>query len=268
MSLLLSIVRFALPFLGIVASIFVAATNVVHAAPVTLRFEAEIDRVSGSDFDSGIEFVVGDVVSGQFTYDPNPGDGETPLTVPQPYHFSIAINGVELASPSYEITADDDDLVTDFEVGSIFDQLELVGAGLSAFDVTADIDIDPLQSTFGLDLWGASDFADILETAQIPSNVEIWNQFDTWRHFRVTLRNGEGGVSGFSATVGDFSQVPEPASVCLSLSAAIGVFMLRCRMHKTTLNKKQEVREWVGTQNVISLSGISAVSKGLRSVGS
>ncbi len=55
---------------------FFSLAPVLVAAPVTLAFEAQIHKVfPGIPFDSGIEFTEGDVISGQFTFEPDDGDG-------------------------------------------------------------------------------------------------------------------------------------------------------------------------------------------------
>ena len=61
-----------------------ASNNLVNAAPVTLAFDAQIDAVPpGIPFDSGLDYQVGDIVKGRFTFDPQVGMDNMYLLAPQ-----------------------------------------------------------------------------------------------------------------------------------------------------------------------------------------
>jgi hypothetical protein len=164
----------------------------IDAAPVTFRFDAEIHTVfPGNPFDSGIDFAAGDVITGRFTFEPNPGDGSNPIVALQTHQFQLNINGVAIAAPNYEIESFDDYSIEDFPDASIIDTLKLAGAGLTTVDASAGLNFDPLQSTFLIDLRSAADEHD---QAYIPADSDVWNQFNLWRSLRVILRDGEGGA--------------------------------------------------------------------------
>lgn len=216
----------------------------VHGEPVTFRFNATIDSVfPGNPFDSGVTFTAGDVVYGRFTFEPNNGDGSSSITVPQHHSFVVSVNGLELASERYEITADDDDFVFDFEQAAILDQLEFAGDRISAFDEMADVNIDPSRSSFAMNLWADSPFmmgqVGVLEPALIPVSLETWNQLDAWRNLQLILRDGEGGLVGFSATVGNFLQIPEPSGAVLALSVVLGALLARSRLRTWNLIREE-----------------------------
>jgi hypothetical protein len=220
-----SLVLFALALL-------VAANCEVGAAPVTLQFNATIDTVfTGNPFDSGVSFVAGDIVLGKFTFEPIGGDGTSSIRVSQNHTFRVSVDGVELASESYEITADDDDYVFDFEPATILDQLELRGIGIGAVDQTGGTNIDPRRSSFEMNLWADSPLmmgsVDVLEPAHIPEALDKWNAFDAWRNLQLILRDGQGGSVGFSATVRDFFPIPEPSEPALAVSTILGVLLAR-----------------------------------------
>jgi hypothetical protein len=199
-------------------------TKRLQAAPLTFRFNAEIQTVfPGNPFESGINFATGDVIAGTFTFEPNPGDGSNPVVALQTNGFQLRINGVAIASPNYEIESFNDYSIEDFPDATTIDTLELDGAGLTSVESSAGLNLDPLQSTFRIDLWSP---ADVLDQAQIPSDVAIWNEFNLWRSLQVILRDGEGGTIGFAATVEQFSAIPEPSGLLLALSAMVTLLVL------------------------------------------
>ena len=72
------------------------------ATPVTFGFEATVASISlGASFDSEIGLETGDVITGQFTFEPNTGDGSDSFEVNQPHAFSLEINGIELSTVAY-----------------------------------------------------------------------------------------------------------------------------------------------------------------------
>jgi hypothetical protein len=213
--------RHRLRLIVLFAGVLYVSHSFSHAASITFRFDATIETLfPGVSFDSGLTFALDDLVSGEFTYDPSAGSGAT-ISAVQPYIFSFSANGQNLTSPSFQMTANDDALVLDSEAGSIVDQLELRGAGISHVNGGAGANADPLQSTFSMDLWaGAGELigeAPVLDRAYFPSEADIWNQFVSWRNLTVILRNGNGGTVGFSAKVGHFVQIPEPSVLLLIL---------------------------------------------------
>ncbi len=203
----------------------------LHAAPLTFRFDAEIHTVfTGIPFDSGIDFATGDVIIGTFTFQPNQGNGSMHLATMQDYQFALDVNGVVISTPRYEIEAFDDSSVEDFPGASIIDEIELSGSGFSPVDGATDLNLDPAQSSFRMELW-APGFpvpgeVEPFDGARIPGSLDVWNDFTLWREIIVSIRDGQGGAIGFQATVGPFAAVPEPSaqSVALLLFGTIAAF--------------------------------------------
>lgn len=198
-----------------------------NAEPVTFQFEAEIDRLSGTPFDSGIEFAEGDVISGQFTFEPDDGNGDKFFEATQPYDFLLNINGVRVGASSYSIESIDDGHFSDLEepIPSVLDVLNL-GGELSAVNNELGVNINPTLSAFRAALWGPTNglpgTTDTLETAMIPADVETWNRFIYRRQLSVAFRSGNGDVQGFQATIGELNVVPEPSTgYLLSLLTAV-----------------------------------------------
>jgi hypothetical protein len=215
-------------WLGVFVMIVFASTccTFTMAAPLTFRFEATVeDILVGNPYESGVAFHQGDIVTGEFTFQPNQGNGDTRFTVVQPYRFLLDINGDKLFAPTFEITADDDDFIFDFDEATVVDQLELRGAYLQPLNPSSGVNIAPSQSSFRVELWAGvflpQQVVEVLEPANIPADVGVWNELDIRRNLHVILRNGEGGVVSFSATIGPISQVPEPAWTSCTLLAAI-----------------------------------------------
>ncbi len=203
----------------------------LQAAPVTFAFEASVGSISpGASFDSDIILAVGDVITGQFTFEPNAGDGNSSFEVNQPYAFSLEINGVELSTAAYRATSRDDAVILvdciDLSCPSVLDILELDGNGLSASNGTVLPNLASESSGFRLSLVASADpnildgnfdpipLIVVLDAATIPADVGIWNQF-LGRSLQVWLGDSQGGTFSLNATVGQFTVVPEPSSVSL-----------------------------------------------------
>jgi hypothetical protein len=203
-----------------------------RAEPITFRFEAEINTMfPGIPFNSGIDYAPDDVISGQFTFEPTPGNGSMLFEVTQPHLFTLNINGVELSVPTYDIHAVNNSPISDFPPASVIDSM-LIGAGNLAPE-QADLypNIDPGTSSFRITLFSP---ADVLSQAGVPEAVVTWNEFDLTRQINVTFRNGMGGAIGFQATIGAFSVVPEPASygMLLAFLASWWVMINTIRYHQ------------------------------------
>jgi len=75
----------SLPFMVVIAlPVLSCECSTLIAAPVTFAFEVTVDSVfPGAPFDSEIDLAEGDVITGQFTFEPNAGDGNSPFMVNQ-----------------------------------------------------------------------------------------------------------------------------------------------------------------------------------------
>lgn len=197
----------------------------MQAAPITLRFNATIQSLStGIPFDSGIDFAVGDVVSGQFTFEPQLGDGNAVFESSHPYQFEFNINGSHFASPNYETEAVNNSLITDFPLVNRIDSIRLGADNLQAKNPAEFPNIDPLPSGFQMTLYGSDD---VFAQASLPADVNTWNEFTLWRMVRVSFRDGNGNVVGFNAQLSPFVQVPEPSAIAIAL---VGLSAVICEV--------------------------------------
>jgi hypothetical protein len=209
-----------------------ASSDLVQAAPVTLAFEATINTViPGIPFDSGLDYRVGDVVKGRFTFDPQIGTDNMYLLAPQPHELVLDIHGAVFATPGFQIESVNDSSISDFDLASVVDILNVGAGGLSPANSATFPNLDPHQSSFRLTLYGPQTIygpAIALQIASLPANVADWNTFTIWRQLSVAFGDGKGGAIGFQATVGPFTAVPEPASGELaSLLVAFGLLKHR-----------------------------------------
>ena len=123
----------------------------------------------------------------------------------------------------------------DFSCPSLVDILELNKNGLTASTATVLPNIAPKSSGFGLSLWANADptlldenldpipLEVVLDTAEIPAGVGVWNQF-SGRSLQVWLEDIQGGTYRFNATIGQFTVVPEPCSgslVCIGITVSL-----------------------------------------------
>ena len=184
------------------------SVNTLKAAPVTFRFEAEIDSLSGVPFDSGINFSVGDIVSGQFTFEQSTvGDGSAYFEGTQPRNFSLNINGVVVLAPTFDFRVFNDTPILDFPPASEVDTITLGAGGLVPLRPELFPDIDASRTGFRMRLY-APNFT--LAQASLPGSAAVWNDFNLTRQLGVVFRSGSGDVVGFQATVRPFLAVPEP----------------------------------------------------------
>ncbi len=222
-----------LPFLAALSVAFLLGAQVtLQAAPMTFAFEAEISSVSlGIPFDSGIDFSVGDTISGQFTFEPFEEDCAVTSGPIQPLGctrlqsntFLVDVNGTEIESSSYEINVLNNGGVTGFP--QLTDLLQPRGGGLMSQSAAGSINIDSASSGFSMSLVGPTDS---IEFASIPGSPLAWNQFNLERSLNITLRDGHGGAIGFQADVSQFFVIPEPSCLCLAILALATCTAPRC----------------------------------------
>jgi hypothetical protein len=200
-----------------------AAIPNAYAAPLTLRFHATITTVApGIPFESGINFAVGDTVSGQFAFEPAEDNSTNPFSSIQFEKFSLSVNGAQIVAPSYQMRSWNDNGITDFPPATVVDDLSLEGAELVSASGTPFPNINPSLSAFRMSLLGHSH---LITRGIYPDSVATWNAFDLERQLTLVLRDGNGGAVSFQATIGDFILVPEPRAsayvlvlVCTALS--------------------------------------------------
>lgn len=185
------------------------------SAPITLGFEAEIDRIApGVPYESGVDSAVGDVISGTFTFDPQAReDDRIQLVTTQPYAAELRINGTTLRTDAYQAEAANNSPISDFPPASVVDSVTVAGDGLVVVRSVGQTFVNPDASFFRMRLFGE---ADTFEPARLPAAVEQWNQLSLRRQLTVSLHGSQGGVVGFQATVRQFRVVPEPTSHLLA----------------------------------------------------
>jgi len=237
-----------LAFVGVFAVLMFGTQAMLQAAPVTFAFDAEITTVSrGIPFDSGVDFAVGDTISGQFTLDPLEDcavfDGPVqPLgdlcATTQSSSFTVDINGAILRTPGFDLDVRNDTLILDSSLATDIDSIESRGGNLSPLDPISFPNIDPATSSFNMSLWA---FAHRLSITSVPGSVETWNQFRLKRVISIHLRDGLGNVMGFQAAVGDFSVIPEPSTLCLVILISLGIFPQRCFSSSRRREKRCQV---------------------------
>lgn len=198
-----------------------SAGTYVWAVPVALHFDAIIHTVpNGIPFASGLDFGVGEPVSGDFIFDPTPGIGGMNLDSTQPHLFRLRIGGKALSVSSFEILSVNNAALEDVPGISTIDSLVLGASGLTPLDL--GIDIDSQSSGFRLTLFGP---ASTYGSAQIPSDLSVWNSFNIWKDLNVSLRNGNGGAIGLQATIHSFQRVPEPTIFGVAINAFAILFL-------------------------------------------
>jgi hypothetical protein len=202
----------------LVLSILICAWgSAIQAAPVTFGFEAEVVRLSGIPNDTGIEFAVGDVIFGRFTFEPSAGDDPEIFGDPQLHEFVLDINGSVLVAPSFHIVAENNlDRSIDGPGTDFVDSLDVTWS-LSTVDDLGSTNFDRVG--FIMSLWeptsNSPDQTDVLDSTSIPAEAVIWNRFHRRRIISVGFSDGKGGSTNFFAEVAEFRVIPEPATCCL-----------------------------------------------------
>ncbi len=195
-------------------------SKATQAAPITLRFNATIGNIYNAiPFDAGFDFALGDVIVGQFTFEPQPGDGNMVFESLQPYQFEFNINGSKFASPDYETESVNNSLIMDFSLASRIDSIRLGADNLQAMNPAEFPNIDPSHSYFQITLYAPDD---AFAQASVPTDVTTWNKFNLWRSIEMSFGNGSGHT-GFQAFIGAFTEVPEPSTITMTLIALIAV---------------------------------------------
>lgn len=209
---------------GIISS---AAVPRLQAAPVTLRFEAQVASVFESNGGLALPFGVniGETLSGTFAFDPS--------SMGSPYlptgSLSFLVSGTYLTLSDYRIQVNNNDFPGPIDItGRIADPLNT-----PAIDFFPPINDNIIISalTDGLPLLGplpgsvsghpelsfspqmvfAYDDA-VLDSQALPSDPAIWNRF-SFREMSLTIRDASGGGSYIGAYIGQVRGVPEPESI-------------------------------------------------------
>ncbi len=212
----------------LLVSPFIALSSTAPAAPIEFAFEATIDTVvMGIPFDLGLDYQVGDKITGKFMFDPIAGDGEMYLESQQPYKFSLDVNGHQFKVESFEIQSVNDSPTSDFLPVHVSDFLVLGSGGLTPINASAFPNLDPTRSNVRMELYGPDD---VLSTASVPPSLLVWNSFDLRRPLIVTFRDGLGGATGFQAMVEQFRAVPEPTGYQIAWILSLSTLAIQRRV--------------------------------------
>lgn len=198
-----------------------------HAQPVTLRFDATVHTVNRSPlFDSDIHVAVGDVITGELTFDPSSNNSSSFVHFAvQPYQAMLIIDGHQFQTPDSKRD------VRMFSFNNAFIFRDCRGNcveydfPVDTLEVTTSLEpVDPLSlpdillenSSFSLGLYGDTT---VLDVARFPANSATWNAFILDRPISVTIRDNGDNVLGFGAIIGTFIAIPEPSTYGIGLVA-------------------------------------------------
>jgi hypothetical protein len=198
-------------------------SDVLHAAPITLRFEGTIGPPRDGTFpiDLPFSFAEGDPISGSFKLEPIDVTSGVQLTeLLQSGMLTLNVDFAQLQSEHYSIQVVDN--LTSDEDPIPADRIRLSCSSFIAQPSCNPTHI-PGSTTvdwaFGITLNGAGG---VLNGADVPGDVAAWRQFlpgDLLVTFRDTLT---GRTNGFIATIESIEIVPEPGSFMLILLSCGG----------------------------------------------
>ncbi len=176
------------------------------------------------------------MISGKLAFEPGAGTpiGDNAIGADQFQGLGLVIDGVEFGSSSYNIRVINDTAFDDTESEGQLDTMTIRCSPSDPQPCTpALISLqggDPFAITERLELVGDSD---ILDSATVSSERDIWNSFTLRRALAVTFDNATGGSMLLRANVGQFEAVPEPPNslvfVCFLIFCLLA-FLARKRL--------------------------------------
>jgi hypothetical protein len=200
---------------------------VSHAAPITLRFEAVVGPPRQGTFPIQLpfSFAEGDRISGRFTFEPLDVPSEISQTSSnQGFPIRFEIDQVVLQSAHYEIHVEDNLVSDDGPIPRDQILLQCLGSGTPCVPEPIE-QASHVQWSFS---WTFSGHGGVLHGADIPGNVETWNQFLPNTILLSFQDRTTGRGTGFQAEVGNVAIVPEPSTIRLTAifwTAVIGMFV-------------------------------------------
>jgi len=197
----------------------------VQAAPVTFRFEAEINKVSLSGSTGLIPpLSVGDTVHGKFTFlpldiDPLPLIQGQTTNITSAYPLYLTLGNIDLSGSSFDIESRDNSPLIDAD-GSTTDAIFVSGFQWIPNSPLGNLGWRP--GHLNLRFTGLAN--DLLYGADVPSDVSTWNAFQH-RSFSLVLLDNANGEAMFFGSIVALSQVPEPTAYRLSM-LLLAIFMV------------------------------------------
>ncbi len=202
-----------------------------RAAPVAFLFEATVTHeFNGSPFDLPFSYQVGDVLRGEFSFDPSGGSpvGNNTVLANQAFPLIFHIGEQSLANSHFSIRIADDTAMDDSGFPEPIDVIEL---GCAEPGCTPELltlpGFEPFRVRSRMELVG--DGATIA-SPEIPATTAVWNAFELQRRIVLEFDNEGVGAMGLQATIGAFRIIPEPASLILDVVAlAFALFGMASR---------------------------------------
>jgi hypothetical protein len=214
--------------------------QIVSSAPIMFKFEATVgprNAVSPFDvpFDLPFQFQEGDTILGSIAVNERDVAPDVLSTSKiEALNASFEIDGFTLGTSQYSIDSRDDLFVSE---GGVVPYDEIT-VGCSPFAGSLAVctpnyidDGDGDEALWGFCL-GLAGQPDVLAGADIHGDVTIWNSFRLGRGISMTFREANGfGIMRLVASVGSFTEVPEPRGLTLvSLGLIVGgLFQLSFR---------------------------------------
>ena len=213
---------------GYLLAVLVLSTGPAMAAPVTLRFEAEVFDVYRSPSSQiAIEVESGDTMVGQLTFEPfslppldNPFETQEALAS-QSHTASLHLGELDFVSPESPLglvllaTNNGANVIFPDGSGTQVDEIEFSGLLNPVNPPTLSGD---LSAEFQFRLWGP---VTLLDAAGVPGEVDVLNDFDVLRNLQLQIANSSGERLVVTAVVGNFTSVPEPSTLTVVIAAVL-----------------------------------------------
>ncbi len=210
-----------------------------QAEPVTFRFDATITNAPlGTPFDLPLTYEVGDIIHGEFTFDPGLAMplSDNAAAADQPFELKFDINGTVIGTSSFRIEVFDD---TAFDDSTFPEPIDVISFGCSEASCVPDLISlpggDPFRVRSRMQLVGIDS---ILSNPEISPSPATWNSFMLERRLTLGFDDVGPGSMGLDALIGTVIQVPEPlscGSFVLSVVVAFASFARRRRKTKESV---------------------------------
>jgi hypothetical protein len=201
----------------------------VHAAPVTLQFDAVVGPPRQGTIGAlppgwNTSLQQGDTVSGSFTFEPidAPANSSKTDTV-APFGFSFQIKSRTLTTSQFSVEVGNDVFAIDADAPYDHISLGCTPSGFRVACIPANVaPEEEMKWAFSIALYGK---ASVLDGADVPGDPLTWQQFVGDNTMLVSYMDPALGWSyGFLATVRNFRVVPEP-NTCVSLALPAALFL-------------------------------------------
>ncbi len=234
-------------FLVLLAGVLCVSRAFLHAAPVTLRFEATVASSFPSDGGASLPFLVspGDSIVTTITFEP----GTAGPVYPQNGTMRFDLVGTSLVVTDFQIVVGNDRQIWIDHPGRIADPNNTPDVDINAIGdntIASCLDGAPhfcgtVQGSVNKEFRPLLVFTDpnplLITSDELSRDPEIWNAFSR-REMSLLFRDkNTGGSTYLGAYIAQVHEVPEPtiASLCLAITAAFaGYFVLARRQFATT----------------------------------